>query len=80
MKDEMSGACSTRGKNLRKSNKIWSENVKRKDHLRDLDVDVGITLMDLKEVGREDVDCFRVVQDRDQRRALVSMVINLRVP
>jgi hypothetical protein len=36
--------------------------------------------MDLNEIGWEGVDCMRLAQDRDQWRALVKMVMNLRVP
>jgi len=36
--------------------------------------------MDLKEIGWECVDWMRLTQDREQWRALVKMVINLRVP
>jgi hypothetical protein len=36
--------------------------------------------MDLKEIGWVGLDWIELVQDRDQWRALVIMVINLRVP
>jgi hypothetical protein len=36
--------------------------------------------MDLREIGWDDVDWIHLAQDRDQWRALVSMVMNLRVP
>jgi hypothetical protein len=36
--------------------------------------------MDLVEVGWGDVDWVGVAQDRDRRRALVNLVLNLRVP
>jgi hypothetical protein len=37
--------------------------------------------MDLREVGWDDgMDWIDVAQDRDQWRALVNMVMNLRVP
>jgi hypothetical protein len=35
--------------------------------------------MDLREIGWDDVDWIDLAQDRDQWRALVSMVMNLRV-
>jgi predicted CoA-binding protein len=36
--------------------------------------------MDLREIGWDGIDWIEVVQDRDQWRALVNTVINLRVP
>jgi hypothetical protein len=39
-----------------------------------------ILLMDLREIGWDGVDWIELAQDRDQWRALVNMVMNLRVP
>jgi hypothetical protein len=36
--------------------------------------------MDLREIGFADVDWINLAQDRDRWRALVNMVMNLRVP
>jgi hypothetical protein len=36
--------------------------------------------MDLTEIGRNGVDWIDMAQDRDQWRALVNTVLNLRVP
>jgi hypothetical protein len=36
--------------------------------------------MDLREIGWDGVDWIDMAQDRDQWRALVSTVLNLRVP
>jgi hypothetical protein len=36
--------------------------------------------IDLKDIGWEGVDWMHLAQDRDQWRALVNTVINLRVP
>jgi hypothetical protein len=36
--------------------------------------------MDLREIGKDEVDWMDMAQDRDQWRALVNTVLNLRVP
>jgi hypothetical protein len=36
--------------------------------------------MDLIEIGEDGIDCIDLAQDRDQWRALVNIVMNLRVP
>jgi hypothetical protein len=36
--------------------------------------------MDLTEIGWDGVDLIELAQDRDQLRALVNTVMNLRVP
>jgi hypothetical protein len=43
---------------------IWVDNIK----------------MDLREIGWGDVDSIHLAQDRDQWRAIVITVMNLRVP
>jgi hypothetical protein len=36
--------------------------------------------MNLREIGWDGMDCIDLVQDKDQWRALVNMIMNLRVP
>jgi hypothetical protein len=36
--------------------------------------------IDLREIGWDGVDCIDMAQDREQWRALVNTVLNLRVP
>ena len=52
-----------------------------RDHWGDPDVDGRISIkMDLQEVGRGCGDWMELAQDRDRWRALVSTVMNFRVP
>jgi hypothetical protein len=58
-----------------KCTRLWWESPKERDHLEDQGVG--------GEMGSEwilgDVDWIRLALDRDQRRAVVSAVMNLRV-
>jgi hypothetical protein len=49
---------------LERPRHIWEDNIE----------------MDLGEIGFGDVDWIHLAQDRDRWRALLNMVINLRVP
>jgi hypothetical protein len=53
-----------------------SVNLKLQDHSEDIGIDGKIML----EIRWEGVDWMHVAQDRDQWRAVVNMVMNLRVP
>jgi hypothetical protein len=60
---------------------FWWGNLREGDHWGDPDVDgEDNTKTDLREVGCGCVDWIGLAQDRDRWRALVSVVMNLRVP
>jgi hypothetical protein len=57
------------------------KNLKRRDHYEDLGVDgENNIIMDLREIGWEDVDWTHLAQDRDQWRTVVNTVMGLGVP
>jgi hypothetical protein len=59
----------------------WWEIQKGRDHWEDQDVDGWTILkMDLREIECDSIDLIDLAQDRDQWRALVNAVMNLRVP
>jgi hypothetical protein len=62
----------------RNAYKILAGNQKERDHRADQDV--GGWTMDLRDVGWDGVDWIDMAQDRDQWRALVNTLLNLRVP
>jgi hypothetical protein len=79
----MGRACSTYGGELEKTNE-YRFSVRNSEGKRLLGRsicrrEVNIK-MDLREKGWGDMDWFTLAQDRDQRRALVNIVMNLRVP
>jgi hypothetical protein len=49
----------------------WWKSQKERDHWED---------QDLREIGRDGMDWIDVAQGRDQWRALMNTVMNLRVP
>jgi alpha-glucosidase (family GH31 glycosyl hydrolase) len=60
-----------------KCTSFWWQSQKERDHLKDQGVD-GIR-MDLREIGQEGVEWIQLAQDKDQWRALLNTVMNLRV-
>jgi uncharacterized protein YjcR len=59
---------------------IWWESQKVRDHWEDLNVGGWTILKWILEIGWDGMDWIDVAQDRDQWRALVNTVMNLRVP
>ena len=59
---------------------FWWGNLRERDYWVDPDVDGDNIKMDLQEVGGAFKDWMELAQDRDRWRALVSTVMNLRVP
>jgi hypothetical protein len=62
----------------RNTYRIWWESQKETDYWRRRCVD-NIKI-DLKEIGWDGVDWIDMAQERDQWRALVNTLLNLRVP
>jgi hypothetical protein len=61
----------------------WWEGQKEKDNYEDQDVGgwtILLNKMDLREIGWDGMNWTDMAQDRDQWRAFVNTVINLRVP
>jgi hypothetical protein len=57
----------------------WWEIQKERDHWEDQD-QLDDIKMDLRQIGWDGGDWIDLAQDRDQWRALVNAVMNLRVP
>jgi hypothetical protein len=55
----------------------WWESQKERGHWEDQDDNIK---MDFREIGWDGMDWIDLVQDSDQSRALVNMVMNLLVP
>jgi hypothetical protein len=54
----------------------WTDSLDKRPKLQNMDTRFG----DLGEVGWSDVDWIGLAQDRNRWRALVNLVLNLRVP
>jgi hypothetical protein len=55
--------------------------MRKRDHLGDAGVNGKKNIkMDFQEVGCRGMDCIELAQIRDRWRALVNVVMNLRVP
>jgi hypothetical protein len=61
-----------------KKPRTWMDSLDKRPKRKKMDMRFG--KMDLREVGWDGMDWIDVAQDWDQWRALVNMVMNLRVP
>jgi len=61
---------------------FWWGDLRERDHWRDPNVHGRIIniKMDLQEIGCVGMDWIELARDRDRWRALVNVVMNLRVP
>jgi hypothetical protein len=79
--DEMGRACSTNGEEKKNARRILVGKPEGKRRLgRPRRRWVDSIKIDLREIGWDGMDWIYLDQDRDQRRALVNTVMNLRVP
>jgi hypothetical protein len=78
--DEMGRECSTNGENRNAYRILVGKPEGKRPLGRPRRRWVDNITMDLREIGWDGVDWIDLAQDRDQWRALVSMVMNLRVP
>jgi hypothetical protein len=66
----MVGACSTNGEKRNAYRILGRPRRRRMDNIK----------MNIGEIGWNGVDWIDMAQDRDQRRAVVNTVLNIRVP
>jgi hypothetical protein len=76
----MGGPCSTNGKKRNAYRLLVGKPEGKRPLGRPRRRWVDNTRMDLGEVGWGDVDWIGLAKDRNRRRALVNLVLNLRVP
>jgi hypothetical protein len=77
----MSGACRTRGGDMRKAYKILIGKLERNRQLGRLRHRWEDNIrMDLRKVERKSEDWIHLAQNRDQWWALAKTVMNLRIP
>jgi hypothetical protein len=67
--------------NRRVHTEFWWRDLRERDHLEHLDIDGRIILkIDPQEVGWGGMAWIYLAQDRERRRDLVNMAMNLRFP
>jgi hypothetical protein len=80
MEDEMCRACSTNGEKRNAYRILTGKPEGRRPLGRSRRRWVDSIKMDLREIGWDGMDWIELAQDRDQWRAFVNTVMNLRVP
>jgi len=76
----MGGACSSYGGGEAYTG-FWWGNLRERDHLGDTGVDWGDKIrMDLQELGCRGMDWIELAQEKDRRRALVTVIMHHWVP
>jgi hypothetical protein len=79
MEDEMGRACSTNGEKRNARGILVGKPEGKRPLGRSRRRWVGNIKIDLREIGWYGMDWINLAQDRDQWKALVNMVMNLRV-
>jgi hypothetical protein len=59
---------------------FWWENLRKRDHLEDQDVDGRVVVKYIFKKWDGGIDGIDLAQDRDRWRAVIHAVMNLRVP
>ena len=70
----------TRMEDRRGACRVSLEEMRKRDDLKDIDVDGRIILKLILRIKFGGIDCIDIAQDRDKRRAVVNAVMNLQVP
>jgi hypothetical protein len=68
------------GRGMTAANRFWWGNLREGDHLEDPGVDERVIAKWIFEKSDRGMGWIDLAQDRDRWRALVSAVMNLRVP
>jgi len=76
----MEGTCSRYGGERRGAYRVWWGNLRERDHLENPGLDGRIIIRWIFKCGCGGWDWIELAQDRDRWRALVNVVMNLRIP
>jgi hypothetical protein len=80
MEDEMSRACSMNEEKINQCRTFMGKPEEKGELRKRRSMWVNNIKMYLRDIVWDNMDWIDMVQDRDQRRALMNTVINLRVP